>query len=815
MSSCTGTTRDGKVQLMARVLVIRQALVPLDPRVQRDLEALHLDGHTVDVISRRGRGDPLRERGQGGDVWRLPALPGRGGPILYVAQYAWFMLLATIWAAALQLRHGYDLVQVHSMPDTLVFAAVVPRLMGVPVILDLQEAMPEFFATKFGHALDHGWVRIIATSEQLSTRFATHVLTCTEQMKEAFVRRGTPADKITVILNSADEEIFVPNGRAVHKHPGEFVVVCHGTIEERYGHEEIVRSVALLREEIPGLKLQIFGDGAQLPAIRKLVGQLGISDRVWFSNGFVPLDELLSGIDAADAGVVAMRRDAFRDLTHCNKMFDFITMRVPAAVSRTRSVEEYFDEDCFELFESGDADDLARAIRRLWVDPKRRAQLVEHAAVVNEPYRWPHQQRVYRSTVSKVMAKAGSPRPMSSPASLFVQNTPAAFWKLRATEPTEDEWREAVAASAHLLPPAAAAHGQDLPALLNAVLGEGQFGPGHWVLSAAKRAYYDLKPLLPRSLVVQLRRAYGRRGEGPGSLDWPQESRYSDFLTGVLTHVLRRRGLEGADYVSFWPDGARFALVLTHDVELGPGHDFVLKVVELEERHGFRSLFNFVPARYPIDQGLVSELRQRGFEVGVHDLNHDGKLFSSRRVFERRAPRINAELARIGAAGFRAALLHRNPEWMQELDFDYDLSFFDTDPFEPIPGGTMSIWPFVLGRFLELPTTLVQDYTLTELMGERTPRLWLDKVDFIAQRHGMALLNAHPDYLRWPRTWAVYEAFLGEMAERKDAWRALPRDVARWWRLRSQAPQGELPAGGTWARFGSVSAKPDEVSATA
>src|SRR5262249_46223818 len=149
----------------------------------------------------------------------------------------------------------------------------------------------------------------------------------------------------------------------------------------------------------------------------------------------------------------------------CNKMFDFITMRVPAAVSRTRSVEEYFDEDCFELFESGNAEDLARAFRTLWADPARRAQLVEHAAVVNEPYRWPRQQLVYRTAVSNVMAtraaRAEPPKSASAPALLYASNTPANFWKLRAPEPTEEEWSEAVAASAHLLPAGAAAHADD------------------------------------------------------------------------------------------------------------------------------------------------------------------------------------------------------------------------------------------------------------------------------------------------------------------------------------------------------------------
>ena len=403
---------------MARVLIVRQGWVPLDPRVRRDMQSLRLQGHTIDVICRRRSGYPTRENAEHGVIWRLPNLPGRGGAAWYLAQYAWFMCLASLWTSVLQLRHSYDMVQVHSLPDTLVFAAWLPRILGVPVILDLQETMPEFFATKFGLDVTHFWVRVVGAFEQMSARFATHVLTCTEQMREAFTRRGTPAEKITVILNSADESVFAPRPKPANKSADDFVVVCHGTIEERYGHEEVVQAVALLRSELPSLRLRIYGEGAHLPAIRELVARLGIEDQVWFSKGIVPLSELLEGIAGADLGVVAMRRDAFRDLTHCNKMFDFISMRIPAIVSRTRSVEEYFDEDCFELFESGDPADLARAIRRLWLDPARRTQLVERAAEVNEPYRWPRQQEIYRSTVGPILARRAGVPPGRIPSEL-------------------------------------------------------------------------------------------------------------------------------------------------------------------------------------------------------------------------------------------------------------------------------------------------------------------------------------------------------------------------------------------------------------
>ncbi len=243
-------------------------------------------------------------------------------------------------------------------------------------------------------------------------------------------------------------------------------------------------------------------------------------------------------------------------------------------------------------------------------------------------------------------------------------------------------------------------------------------------------------------------------------------------------------------HVDFWPRGKRFALVLTHDVEAAPGQRFVGSVADLEEKHGFRSCFNFVAADYAVDRSLLADLQQRGFEVGVHGLKHDGSLFSSRAEFDKQVLRINECLRAWNAVGFRAPMTHRNPAWMQSLEIEYDSSFFDTDPYEPIPGGTMSIWPFQMGHFIELPYTLAQDHTLMNTLGARSPRLWLEKVEFIRQYWGMALVNVHPDYMRRPAYLAVYEDFLRQMQHMEDYWHALPRDVARWWRNRSQLDVG-------------------------
>ena len=367
---------------------------------------------------------------------------------------------------------------------------------------------------------------------------------------------------------------------------------------------------------------------------------------------------------------------------------------------------------------------------------------------------------------------------------LYSANTSGTFWQVLVEQPiTQEEWDGAAQKALAVL---AMEQGVQVEDILPRVLGEAAYGPKSWQLSTAKRLYYQVKPLLPRALRTFGRQHYRHSQEAQPPLKWPVEDRYVHFQFQCLNSLLEQRGLSSVPYINFWPDGHRYAFVLTHDIEEERGATFVREVADLEERYGFRSVFNFVPERYPIDTNLLQDLRQRGFEIGVHGLKHDGKLFSSRSVFERRAAKINQYLHAWGAVGFRTPYTHRNPEWMQALDVEYDLSFFDTDPYEPLPGGTMSIWPFQLGKFMELPYTLTQDNTLANILRAQTPELWTNKVDFIAQWYGMALVNVHPDYLRSAQCWSLYEDLLKNMRLREGYWHALPRDVARWWQQRMQ-----------------------------
>lgn len=250
-----------------------------------------------------------------------------------------------------------------------------------------------------------------------------------------------------------------------------------------------------------------------------------------------------------------------------------------------------------------------------------------------------------------------------------------------------------------------------------------------------------------------------------------------------------------------WPNGKKFAVVLTHDVEAAEGVVRCKQLAELETRIGFRSSFNFVPeGDYSLPSELQDWLVQRGFEVGVHDLEHDGRLFSSRLGFERKASRINSYLRDWRASGFRSGFMLRNLDWMHELNIDYDLSTFDTDPFEPQPEAAGTIFPFFVPPpsglterpgFVELPYTLPQDSTLFLLLREPTNDIWRNKVDWIASKGGMVLINVHPDYLRFqgsgPGRMSIedhYADLLSYIAQKygKVIWQALPREISAFTR---------------------------------
>ncbi|WP_231603273.1 polysaccharide deacetylase family protein [Neorhodopirellula pilleata] len=295
-------------------------------------------------------------------------------------------------------------------------------------------------------------------------------------------------------------------------------------------------------------------------------------------------------------------------------------------------------------------------------------------------------------------------------------------------------------------------------------------------LSNTFKLYYRLRPLIPVPARHFLQRRRNR------VFDLSERCDHStDFLRDFGAAVETEREQLA---VHPWPDQYETVAVLTHDVETKEGLRSVDKLAALEERYGLRSAWNVVPYKYRVDLGILRDLQDRGHEIGVHGFNHDGRLFESKRIFDRRTIPINRALRDFRATGFRAPMVHRNLEWQQALDVDYDASTFDYDPFQAMPGGVGGVWPFIVGKLVELPYTLPQDHTLLVTLGETEPTTWFRKFEYLRSLSGMAMLITHPDYLDTPGRLDVYRRFLEYVAEQSDCWTTLPHEVARWWRIR-------------------------------
>jgi hypothetical protein len=289
--------------------------------------------------------------------------------------------------------------------------------------------------------------------------------------------------------------------------------------------------------------------------------------------------------------------------------------------------------------------------------------------------------------------------------------------------------------------------------------------------------------LMPRALQIGLRRRFARVQERTTFPRWPVETAAHDlfdFVLGLLGHAAG----EAVPWIGPWPEPYRWALVLTHDVELQKGCDNVALLRDVELAHGLRSAWNFVPRRYHTPDETITDLNDGGFEVGVHGLYHDGRDLESRELLLERLPAMHEAARQWGATGFRSPATHRGWELMPLLGFDHDSSYLDTDPFEPQGGGSCTWWPFPIGDLVELPITLLMDHTLFVIL-RRDESVWIEKTRFLRDHAGMALLITHPDYMLERDRLDVYDRFLTTFAGDETMWAALPRDVASWWRRRA------------------------------
>lgn len=316
-----------------------------------------------------------------------------------------------------------------------------------------------------------------------------------------------------------------------------------------------------------------------------------------------------------------------------------------------------------------------------------------------------------------------------------------------------------------------------------------------------RKAYYGIRELLPVTVRRHLQRLYLRAWRELRFPHWPVDFTVDTLHEDLLRLAMKAKGVRRIPFIWFWPRGAKNCLIMTHDVETATGRDFVPQLMDLDDSYGIKASFQFVPeARYELSDDSVAEVRRRGFEVNIHDLNHDGALYQERGEFLRRAAKINQHIRKREARGFRAGAMYRNLEWYSAFQFSYDMSVPNVAHLEPQRGGCCTVMPYFVGRIVELPLTMIQDYSLFHILYNYSIDLWKKQLSIIQQKYGLASFIIHPDYVIERRARDVVETlldYLRELISQGTVWMALPAEVDRWWRARSQMEL--VPQGDGWA----------------
>jgi hypothetical protein len=305
-----------------------------------------------------------------------------------------------------------------------------------------------------------------------------------------------------------------------------------------------------------------------------------------------------------------------------------------------------------------------------------------------------------------------------------------------------------------------------------------------------RKLYYLLRPLLSVPLRKHLQKVHLRNWDKIPFPTWPVDFTLDRLQRKRLALAMKAQGVDRVPFIWFWPDNFTSCAIITHDVEAPAGRDFCAELMNLDASFGFRSSFQVVPEdRYEVPKEYLDSIKKRGFEVNIHDLKHDGRLYAEHNEFVRRAGLINQYGRDFGARGFRSGVLYRNADWYDALDFLYDMSIPNVAHLDPQRGGCCSVMPFFVGKIIELPLTCTQDYTLFHILNDYSCELWKKQIALIRSQHGLISMISHPDYLIEARARSVYADFLRHLADLRDRtplWTPLPREVAEWWQQRSQ-----------------------------
>jgi glycosyltransferase involved in cell wall biosynthesis len=368
--------------------------------VKREAEALRNEGFEVDVICLKQKGKKKIEIINGVTLYRLPLKRKKGGFIRYVFDYFSFFFLCLIKVTSLNFRKKYSVIQVNTMPDFLVFATIIPYLLGVKIIGFMKEPTPEL-----GYSINQSKfiVSVLKVIEMLVLKYVDLAFTVTEDMKQNYVLKGANKKKIHVILNCPDPEHLLKYDVKNYPDPKYFTIICHGAIEERYGQDTILKAINLVKYDIPNLRFRLIGDGSFVENIKQMIDEMNLNDIVEYL-GFVSMPVLVKELRKSDIGIVAQKYSPYSNLVHTNKMYEYIIFDKAAIISKLDSVNKYFDNKSMYYFEPGDPKSLANGILDLYENPSKREELVINSKRLFKKYSWANQKRIYINSFKSLIS---------------------------------------------------------------------------------------------------------------------------------------------------------------------------------------------------------------------------------------------------------------------------------------------------------------------------------------------------------------------------------------------------------------------------
>jgi glycosyltransferase involved in cell wall biosynthesis len=373
---------------MKKICMVAYTNYLTDARPRREAETLARRGDQVDFIALAGDGSAAAENVNGVRLFRMRQQRYRGSSGLsYALAYLRFLVAASLRVLRLFRREHYDIIYVHTMPDILVLAGLIPKLFGAKIILNIHDMMPELYMSKFGISERHWLIRLLVFQEQLSIRVADSVICVHHPHRDVLVSRGAPMGKITVLPNVPDPGII---GHAVHASQmnGAFRIVYHGTIARRLGLDLAVEAFEKAASACPTAQLEIFGDGDAAESLQSQIAASRVSTKVSFSRKMFRVESIAEMIQGAAVGIVPNRKDSATEYMLPVKLLEYVHLGIPVIAPRLRTIQHYLSETEVAYYEAGNVDDLAACIERLYRNPAERESLAKNAAVFAQKFSW-------------------------------------------------------------------------------------------------------------------------------------------------------------------------------------------------------------------------------------------------------------------------------------------------------------------------------------------------------------------------------------------------------------------------------------------